>query len=75
MTMAVPAAPCWQGGFSGAGRRSLPGIHAWFYPRRRHAKAPRLAPAGLGVLIWISWDWEGVISGFNGTLSVCSNCG
>ena len=31
----------------------------------------RLAPAGLAVLIWISGDWEGAISGFNGTLSVC----
>lgn len=30
----------------------------------------RLAPAGLEVLIWISGDWEGVISRFNGTPSV-----
>lgn len=35
----------------------------------------RLAPAGLGIWIWISGDLKGVISGFIGTLSVCSNCG
>lgn len=30
----------------------------------------QMAPAVLGVLIWTSGDWEGVISRFNGTLSV-----
>lgn len=74
MTMAVQDAPCWQGGFSGEGPKGpcLASIHGVI----QGAAMPklRLAPAGLGIFIWISRDWEGVISGFNGTLSVCSNC-
>ncbi len=72
--MALQATPCWQGGFSGrtAGLR-LASMHAVIHG----AAMPtlRLAPAGLGVVMWILGDWEGVISGFNGILTVCSNSG
>lgn len=62
MTVAVQAAPCWQGGFTGAGWRSLPGISV---PKLRPA------PAGFWSLDMDSGDREGAISGFNGALGVC----
>lgn len=68
MTVAVQAAPCWQGGFTGAGWRSLPGISVI-----RGAAVPKLrpAPAGFWSLDMDSGDREGAISGVNGALGVC----